>query len=164
MHISGRYSNAETAVKIRIQGHRPHLRRAVSGPCCAGSAERLFPAQLFQGRLCISSAVRLYGRSRCGGSGVRDDHCDPLHPQSAGPRRLPDAHPAGDGKPAHPFQADLQRGVDALQQHRGHFLLCGDAAGSVSEQRGPAAAAGAVAESGGDLPHDRQLRVALAGL
>ena len=64
----------------------------------------------------------------------------------------------------HPFQADLQRGVDALQQHRGYFLLCGDAAGSVSEQRGPAAAAGAVAESGGDLPHDRQLRVALAGL
>lgn len=44
----------------------------------------------------------------------------------------------------------------------GIFLLCGDAAGSVSEQRGPAAAAGAVAESGGDLPHDRQLRVALA--
>ena len=43
-----------------------------------------------------------------GGSGVRDDHCHPLHPQSAGPRRLPDAHPAGDGKPAHPFQADLQ--------------------------------------------------------
>ena len=43
-------------------------------------------------------------------SGVRDDHCHPLHPQSAGPRRLPDAHPAGDGKPAHPFQADLQRG------------------------------------------------------
>ena len=35
---------------------------------------------------------------------------------------------------------------------------------SVSEQRGPAAAAGAVAESGGDLPHDRQLRVALADL
>lgn len=59
-------------------------------------------------------------------------------------------------------------GLDALQQHRGHFLLCGDAAGSVSEQRGPAAAAGAVAESGRDLPrdlpHDRQLRVALAGL
>ena len=63
---------------------------------------------------------------------------------------------------------DLQRGMDALQQHRGYFLLCGDAAGSVSEQRGPAAAAGAVAESGRDLPrdlpHDRQLRVALAGL
>ena len=73
-------------------------------------------------------------------------------------------NPAGDGKPAHPFQADLQRGLDALQQHRGYFLLCGDAAGSVSEQRGPAAAAGAVAESGGDLPHDRQLRVALADL
>lgn len=42
------------------------------------------------------------------------------------------------------------------------WMLC------VSEQRGPAAAAGAVAESGRDLPrdlpHDRQLRVALAGL
>lgn len=41
-------------------------------------------------------------------------------------------------------------------------------AGSVSEQRGPAATAGAVAESGRDLPrdlpHDRQLRVALADL
>lgn len=48
------------------------------------------------------------------------------------------------------------------------MLLALDAAGSVSEQRGPAAAAGAVAESGRDLPrdlpHDRQLRVALADL
>ena len=48
------------------------------------------------------------------------------------------------------------------------IFSCGDAAGSVSEQRGPAAAAGAVAESGRDLPrdlpHDRQLRVALADL
>ena len=50
----------------------------------------------------------------------------------------------------------------------GIFSFAVDAAGSVSEQRGPAAAAGAVAESGRDLPrdlpHDRQLRVALADL